>query len=385
MFERTRNLQLSPIKQIELRAACYTNVISLAQGIPSFDTPNCIKKRAENALKRGVVAKYSLSPGLPELRELIELSLAKENIYYDWRQEIIVTAGSIEAITAGLLTITVPGDEVIIPNPTYASYQEIIKLAGCQPIFCPLNENDNWSFNLESLSNKISSKTKAIIIANPNNPTGTVFSREQLIKLGDLAITHNFIIITDEVYKDFIFGQNVFFSLAEMPKYRQNLIRVFSFSKAYAMTGWRVGYLASDQAIISEILKIHDALVTCAPVISQYAAMGALEMGDDEIVKFKKIYQKRKQLICQLLDQQKDFFTYSEPQGAYFVFPRFLKPNLSSWDLCLDLIEKIQVALVHGSAFGPNGEAHLRFNFGRSEKDITEAMARMKIYFQKNS
>ena len=158
-FSRTKDLNLSIIKQIELRGSNYPDVISLAQGIPSFDTPGCIKRRVENALKRGVVAKYSLSPGLPELRELIELSLARDNMYYDWQREILVTAGTIEGITAAILAITAPGDEIIIPEPTYTSYQEVIKLAGCRPVFAPLNEDKGWAFELETYEKLITGKT----------------------------------------------------------------------------------------------------------------------------------------------------------------------------------------------------------------------------------
>jgi aspartate/methionine/tyrosine aminotransferase len=183
MFERTKNLRLSIIKQIELEAAKYPNVVSLAQGIPSFDTPGCIKRRVENALNRGVVARYSLSPGLPELRELIEHSLAQENMYYDWQREIIITAGSIEGITATILALTNPGDEILIPEPTYTSYREVIVLAGCKPIFVPLNEESGWTFELDKYKQLITEKTKAIFYCNPNNPTGTLYSKEQLLGL----------------------------------------------------------------------------------------------------------------------------------------------------------------------------------------------------------
>ncbi|RMD58963.1 aminotransferase class I/II-fold pyridoxal phosphate-dependent enzyme, partial [Candidatus Parcubacteria bacterium] len=217
MFDRVKNLRLSIIKQIELEAAKFPDAVSLAQGIPSFDTPGCIKRRVERALRQGVVAKYSLSPGLPELRELIELRLAKENMFYDWRTEIVVTVGAIEAIAATILALTKPGDEIILPTPTYTSYREVIVLAGCKPVFVPLNEEGGWSFELDKFRAAITPKTKAIFYCNPNNPTGTVYSREQLLGLANLAQKHNLFIITDEVYKDFIYdrGEKIF-SLAEV-------------------------------------------------------------------------------------------------------------------------------------------------------------------------
>lgn len=392
MFERTQNLKLSVIKQMELRAAKFPDVISLAQGIPSFDTPECIKRRAERAMRDGVTARYSLSPGLLELRELIETKLAEENMFYDFEREIIVTAGSIEGITATILALTQPGDEVIIPEPTYTSYREVILLAGCTPVFVPLDEVKGWAFEIEKYEAAITPKTKAIFYCNPNNPTGTIYTKEQLLQLAALAEKYNLYLISDEVYKDFIFESNArIFSLAELPELRKRLIRLFSFSKAYAMTGWRAGYLHSDESIIKEILKVHDSLVTCAPVVSQYAAMGALEMADKDIVRFNRAYRKRRDLICQRLDKLKNVFEYVRPTSAYYVFPkiknndlefgRYDCPDSLSWRFALYLLEKAQVAVVPGVAFGPNGEGHVRLSFGRSEKDINAAFDRLEKLF----
>jgi len=384
MFERTKSIQLSVIKQMELLASRYANVVSLAQGIPSFDTPSAIKRRASRALDDGVVAKYSLSPGLPELRELIELSLANENMFYDWQSEIIVTAGSIEALTATLLTITMPGDEIIIPDPTYTSYREVIRLCGCEPVYAKLDEANGWAFDLTTIKNAISEKTKAIFFCNPNNPTGTVYSKEQLLALAQLAEEHNLYIISDEAYKDFIYDGLTFFSLGQDLKFRKRFIRVFTFSKAFAMTGWRVGYVHSDASIIKEIMKVHDALVTCAPVVSQYAAMGALEMGQEWITLFKKEYAKRRDLICTGLDRLGDKLTYTRPTSAYFVMPKY-QGTKPSFELAVDILAKVKLATVPGSAFGPSGENHLRLSFGRKEEDIIEGMKRLEQYFNSNS
>lgn len=392
MFERTKNLNLSVIKQMELRASKFPDVISLAQGVPNFDTPECIKRRVELALKRGIVAKYSLSPGISELRELIETKLAQDNMFYDWEKEIIITAGSIEGITATILALTNPGDEVIIPQPTYTSYREVITLAGCTPVFVSLNEEKGWAFDLEKFKQAITPKTKAIFYCNPNNPTGTIYSKEQLRGLAQLAEEHDLFLISDEVYKDFLFEpEQKIFSLAEIPELRKRVVRLFSFSKSYAMTGWRVGYLHSDESIVKEILKVHDSLVTCAPVISQYAAMGALEMGDKDLVEMNKEYKNRRDLICKHLDELSHVFSYVRPESAYFVFPKILSDKIDymdndhngslSWKFALNLLEKTKVAVVPGVAFGPNGEDHVRMSFGRSEEDIDKAFGRMKKFF----
>ena len=397
MFNRTKNLQLSVIKQMELRASRYPDVVSLAQGIPGFDTPECIKRRVKLALNRGVVSKYSLSPGLPELRELIELSLARENMFYDWQKEIIVTAGAIEGITAAILAITSQGDEVIIPSPTYTSYREVINLAGCKPVYVPLDEARGWAFDLDKFESAITEKTKAIFYCNPNNPTGTIYTRDQLMGLAKLAEKHNLFIICDEVYKDFIFANTNeveppsggstssarFFSLAEAPELRKRVIRIFSFSKPYAMTGWRVGYLHSDESIVREILKVHDSLVTCAPVISQYAAMGALEMGESDLEKFVKDFKENRDFACSRLDKLNHIFSYAKPNSAYYVFPKMRTDAKDSWKFALELLDKTQVAVVPGVAFGPNGEGHIRINFGRSKEDVGRAFDRMEALFAK--
>lgn len=382
MYNRIKNLQLSVIKQIEMRAAEYSDVISLAQGIPSFDTPAYIKKYVIKVMKTKAPAKYSLSPGLPELRNKIEISLAKENMFYDWQKEIIVTVGAIEAITAAIFTISQPGDEIILPSPNYVSHKEVVSLAGCAPVFAPLNEAKGWSLELKEFEKAITPKTKAILFCNPNNPTGTIYSREQLMGLAELAKKHNLFIISDEVYKDFVYDTDgKIFSLAEMPEIRQRVIRIFSFSKSYAMTGWRVGFIHSDASVINEILKVHDCLVTCAPVISQYAAIGALEMGERDVANFKKHYQRRRDLICSRLDRLNKFLRYVKPNSSYYVFPKVLNCQ-DSFTLALEILDKVRVAVVPGVAFGYNGEGHIRLNFGRTEKQINMAFDRLDKFFK---
>ncbi len=455
MFVRTKNIKLSAIKQMEILASKIPDVVSLAQGIPSFDTPEIIKKAAIKALNRGVVAKYSLTYGLPELRETIEQKLAEENMYYDFEKEIIATAGSIEAITASLISIIDnKRNEVILFSPSYVSYPGAVKVAGGKPIFVNLIEQSDWRINFKNLAKKITNRTAAIIICNPNNPTGTIFPKEDLLKIAELVWKKKIFIICDEVYKDFIYDSAFlsdgtgrpsapaadggldsraadsslslgdqarqrsetfrttgrqspsfsgrFFSLAQIPELRKIVIRVFSLSKTYAMTGWRIGFLHSDEENVSEILKVHDSLVTCAPVISQYAAMAALDFADKEIEEFRQKYQERRDLICQHLDDLPELFSYQKPQGSYFVFPKITRNyadkhaelrgksqrqsalslrKSASWSFAMSLLNKAHVAVVPGLAFGPSGEGHIRMSFGRSEKDINEAMKRIKNYF----
>ena len=393
---------------MEIRSSRIPDVVSLAQGIPSFDTPECIKRKAIEAIQEGKVARYSLSPGLLELREAIEYNLAKRNIFYDFEKEIIVTAGSIEAITATFLAILEPGDEVLIPDPTYTSYQPAIKTARGVPVFVPLSERDGWSFDIEELKKRITDRTKAILFCNPNNPTGTIYSRNQLMQIAELAETHDLFVLSDEVYKDFIYSDNIeYFTLAQFSEFRKRFVYIFSFSKAYAMTGWRIAYLATDAKLAEKILAIHDAMVTCAPVISQWAALAALELANEDIATFKRIFKARRKAICNKLDEMSEFIEYEKPSSAYFVFPRLKKGCIKaycsyenknpirsndlkrhqkqsvSWRFSLKLLEDCKVAVVPGVAFGPTGEDHVRLCFGRKRKNIIEALARMRKFFAK--
>jgi aminotransferase len=377
---RSQGLQLSPIKKMELLASKIPGVISLAQGIPSFETPEIVKERVIEAILENKTSKYSLAPGLSQLREIVEEKLAQDKMFYDYEKEIIITCGAIEAIAATLLTILEVGDEVIIPSPTYTTYQEVLKLAGGRPIFLNLDEENFWSFDLEKFKKLINPKTKAILFCNPNNPTGTIYAKDQLLGVGELAEKHNLFVISDEVYKDFIYRENYsFFSLAQIPELRERIIRIFSFSKAYAMTGWRIGFLHTDKKLAQEILKVHDCLVTCAPVVSQYAAIAAFEKADNFIKTNFNSYLIRRDLICQRLDRLNKIFSYYKPESAYFVFPKINETD--SWQFALKLLEQAKVAVVPGVAFGPNGEGHIRLAFGVSSEIINEAFDRLEKYF----
>lgn len=373
---------------MELAASRIPGVVSLAQGIPSFDTPDPIKEFVQQKIAEGACAKYSLTSGLPQLRELIAESLLGEGMHYDPDTEIIVSCGSIEAIAASLFALTEPGDEVILPSPSYASYQEVVRLAGCTPRFAALREEKNFAFDLEAFEACISARTRLILYCNPNNPTGTVFSRQETQALVSLAEEHNVFLLIDEAYKDFVYTAEPYFSPAQLSAARHRVIRVFTFSKAYGMTGWRVGYVHTDARYAREILKVHDALVTCAPVVSQYAAIAALEYGGQHIVQFRRAFKARRDRTLEHLDNLSHIFDYQKPEGSYFVFPRLKDTVRWAHDSChlsQDILEQAKVALVPGVAFGPSGEAHIRINFGRDLADIDTAFERLSAYFQRSA
>ncbi|MFA5954506.1 MAG: pyridoxal phosphate-dependent aminotransferase [Patescibacteria group bacterium] len=383
-----KTVELSKIKQIELLASARPDTVSLAQGIPSFDTPDEVKRFAIRAIEDGRVAKYSLAPGLIELREAIEESLIKDSMHYDSEEEIIVTAGSIEAISATMLALLQSGDEVILFSPSYVSYRQSILLAKAKPVYVPLDEEHEWSINFEALLAALTSNTRVILICNPNNPTGSIFKKDDLLKIAQIAESRNLFVVLDEVYKDFIYDNRTFYSLATESKYRDRVIRVYSFSKAYAMTGWRIGYLHTSKELARRILAVHDGLVTCAPVVSQYAALGALTLPAASWQVYLGEYKARRDLLASYLDKIVGL-TYTMPTASYFFFPKINRNVVNNYadseTFALQMLSIAGVATVPGSAFGPSGEDHLRLSFGRDRETISKGMERMMTFFKSHA
>lgn len=378
------DFELSPIKQIELAASRIPDVVSLAQGIPSFDTPEPIKRYIIQKIEDGSCAKYSLSPGLTELRELIAESLLADGMRYDPDGEIIVTCGAIEAVSATLLTFMEEGDEVLMASPTYVSYSAAIRMAGATPRFFALNEDANFDLDTDAIARAITRRTRAILLCNPNNPTGTVYSPAETERMMALAERHDLLVISDDVYKDFLYTDETPGNPAKLAAHRDRVVRICSFSKAYGMTGWRVGFLHTARARAEAILAVHDALVTCAPVASQYGAIAALQQGDRFLEGFRDEFRQRRARIIERLDALPQVFDYQTPNASYFAFPR-VKDTVplarDSRRLAHDILERAHVALVPGVAFGPTGESHLRFCYARDRNDIDRAFDRLTDYF----
>jgi len=382
------NFQLSPIKAMELAASRIPGAISLAQGIPSFATPLAIRDYVKEKIDSGACDKYSLTTGLSEFREEVALALNQDGLNYDPETEIIATCGAAEGISAAIMGLTSPGDEVIIPSPTYASYLGSVGLAKCEPRFIALDEDNNFNFDIESLKNSLSKKTKVILLCSPNNPTGTLFSEANLREVTKLALERGIYLVIDEVYKDFYYVDHPHFTPASIPEARSHVVRVCSFSKAFAMTGWRVGFMHSAAATIQRILKYHDAMVTCAPVVSQYAAIAALRFGAESVRGFQAEFRRRRDYTIERLDKLSNVLDYQVPKATYFVFPRIKQSVLfseNSQRLAYDILEKAKLALVPGSAFGPAGESHLRISFGRDMHDLQEGFNRLEHYFSKST
>ncbi|MFH1565521.1 MAG: pyridoxal phosphate-dependent aminotransferase [bacterium] len=383
MSDRVKNIIMSPIKEMMVLAAEKENTVSLAQGIPSMDTPQHIKDAACAAIQGSVAGKYCLLYGIKELREELAKRLREQrNADIEPLKEICITAGAMESLAAIALTIINSNDEVILLSPVYSPMIEHVRLCGGKPVFIDLKEEEGWGIDLEKLEKAITEKTKAIIFSNPMNPTGAVLSEEELKQIAELVIKNNIFIISDETYNFLVYDGLPYFSLLSMPELKNNLISIGSFSKNYAMTGYRCGYVVAEEGIINQMAKIHDALVVCGPVVSQFAALAALKGPQDCAREMKEDMQAKRDLMCARLDKLSSVFSYAKPKGAYYIMAKILKPNVgNSFDFAIDLLNNTGVVTVPGGAFGPLGEKYLRFSFGGSREVINEAFDRMEKYF----
>jgi aminotransferase len=385
--KRVAQITVSAIKQMPVLASKVEGCISLGQGIPSFATPPFIREAVIEALRQNdAIGKYSLQPGLPALKEAIARRFQQiKGIAVNPEKEVFISCGAMEAIAAGIATIIERGDEVLIPSPNYSSHIEQVLFAEGIPVFVPLIEEAGWKLDIEGFRNAITKKTKAILVCNPMNPTGAVFSEKELRALAEIALERNLFVVADEAYDFLVYDGRPHFSLASVPELKKNLLACYSFSKMYCMTGWRVGYMIASDRIIDQVLKVHDAFAICAPTISQYAALAGLKAtngkdgeGDKFVRELISALALRREIACSRLDKLPHLFRYEKPKGAYYVFPRIRTPGSSSVDLSLKLLYEAKVITVPGSGFGPTGEGHIRLSFGATETEIEKAFDRIE-------
>lgn len=381
--QRVRNIAPSATKEMALIAADINGCVSLGQGIPSFATPPHIVE----AVRRILVddpdsGKYSLQTGMPALRSRIaKYLLAEKNIDVDPKSEICVTVGGMEALLATILTVVDQGDEVILPSPTYASYIEQILLAGGIPKFVPLT--DSWALDLEAINQAVTPRTRAIMLCNPGNPTGTVFPDGEIIALCRLAVANNFVIITDEAYDYMVYEGQMPLSPLCIEEFRNNVISIYSLSKKYALTGWRVGWVAATRQWMEQIMKVHDATAICAPTPSQFAALAALDGDQSCVDEMREELVKRKNLCCARLDKLSRYFSYVPPRGAFYVMAKYLFSEASSQEVATRILEEAKVITIPGGSFGEGGENHLRISFGGELHVIDEAFDRIEQWLEK--
>ena len=382
MFDKTKDIQFSPIKRIQAEAE-ERGAISLAQGIPRFLPPLGVRRAAIAAIEEGKADFYGPPQGILELRQQIsEWHLAAEKEFYDPHQEILITAGALQGLSATLATLISPGEEILIPSPSYFPFLNLPKVLGIRPVFVPL-EPPHWHLRIADLRKAITPKTRGIILCHPNNPTGTVYTREELRVIGELAREHNLWIFVDEVYRFFVDDPQAYVNLGQFKEVRDRLIRLMSFSKAYSLSGWRVGYLLAAAPVAREILKTHEMMVTSsASLPAQYAAREALVNFPDLPDRFNEILKSRRERMLKRLNKLSDFFEVSRPEGAYYFFIK-IKGDADDNAFAEKLLRDAGVAVVPGSTFGPGGEGYLRFSFAAKEGEIEEAFDRMERYFGK--
>lgn len=383
--ERVAGIPKSAIHEMTRLSKEIEDVAFLSWARPTSDTPEHIKEAAISAIKDGLVGGYSETSGLLPLREEIAAKLKSFNDIAADPSEVIVTVGAIEGLSAAVMAIIDPGDEVILPTPTYSTHIRQVDIASGKPVLVPTVESEGFALDIEGIKKAITPRTKAVLYCNPSNPTGTVFPEDQLRQLAEIALENDLVVITDEAYEYFVFDDNKHFSIGSIPEMRKNVVSCYTFTKTYAMTGWRIGYLHADKELIPQIAKAHIPFAICAPVVSQYAALAALRGSQSCVTDFGAHYLKTRNLMCERLDNMNGVFEYWKPGGSYLMFPKILEEDGSkdSISFCVKLLREAKVSTTPGIAFGPTGEGHLRLSFCVSEDEINKAFDRMEVYFGK--
>jgi len=385
--QRVQQIPASGIRKFFDLLASMNGVISLGVGEPDFVTPWAIRDAAIHTIQRGlpeeeVLTHYTSNYGLMELRRAIARHLEKlYRVSYDPTQEILVTVGVSEAMDLAMRALLDPGDEVLVPEPTYVAYNPCVILAGGKPVGVPTYVEHDFRLQAADIERRITPKTKALVLGYPNNPTGAVLSSEDMQGIADVAHRHDLIVISDEIYDQLVYdGEHTCFtSLTGM---RERTVLLGGFSKAYAMTGWRIGYATGPAQIIEAMMKVHQYVAMCAPTISQYAAIEALTSGDGEVQRMREQYNYRRQYMVASFNQMGlDCF---EPKGAFYTFPSIRATGMTSEDFAECLLREEQVAVVPGSAFGASGEGFVRACYAASLDQIKDAMERMARFTAKH-
>lgn len=356
------------------------DAISLGVGEPDFDTPWHIREEGIYSLERGRTF-YTSNAGLKELKEEIAAYLDRRfDLTYDPGHEIVVTIGGSEAIDAAFRAMLNPGDEVLLPQPSYVSYEPCIVLADGVPVPIALREEDGFKLTKELLLGAITDKTKILVMPFPNNPTGAIMTKEDLEEIVDVIIEKDLFVISDEIYSELTYGSN-HVSIASFSGMKERTIVINGFSKSYAMTGWRLGYACGPRVIMEQILKIHQYAIMCAPTTSQYAAVSALKKGDADVERMRTAYNQRRNYLMRRFDKMG--LQCFEPFGAFYVFPSIKEFGLTSEEFATRLLQQEKVAVVPGTAFGTSGEGYVRISYAYSIEDLKEALERVEHFINR--
>jgi aminotransferase len=348
--------------------------ISLGVGEPDFATPWHIREAAIYSLEKGYTM-YTSNLGIPELRQELSRYLKKSHgLDYDPNAELLITVGVSEGLDLACRAILDPDDEVIMPDPHYVAYDSCVILAGGKPIFVPTSEKNNFEISAADIEAQINDKTKAIMLGYPANPTGAVMPRDKLEQVAEVARRHNLLIISDEIYASLVYGVE-HTCIATLPRMKESTILLGGFSKAYAMTGWRLGYAAASKEVIEAMFKIHQYSIMCAPTMAQVAAIEALTSGEDDVANMVEDYNRRRLFMVKGLN--KIGLHCFEPKGAFYAFPSIKSTGMTSEEFAEKLLMEEKVAVVPGTAFGQCGEGYVRCCYATSLEDIEEALSRM--------
>ena len=356
------------------------DVISLGVGEPDFDTPWHIRDEGIFALEKGKTF-YTSNSGLKELRqEIVNYIKRTQNIDYNPNDEVIVTVGGSEAIDIGIRALVNDGDEVIIPQPSYVSYEPCAILANAKPVIINLKAENEFRLKPEELLNAISDKTKILILPFPNNPTGSIMDKADLEAIAKIIIEKDIYVMSDEIYSELSYKEK-HVSIASLPEMKERTILINGFSKAYAMTGWRLGYACAPKEIIKQMTKIHQFAIMCAPTTSQYAAVEALKNGDEDVAMMRQEYNQRRRFLLNAFKEMN--IPCFEPYGAFYVFPCIKEFGMTSEEFATRLLQEEKVATVPGTAFGDSGEGHLRISYAYSLDNLKKAMERLKCFVER--
>ena len=380
LSEKIVNIAPSGIRKFFDIVTEMEDAISLGVGEPDFDTPWFIRDEGIYSLEQGRTF-YTSNAGLKELKEEICRYLKRRmNLTYDPDKETIVTVGGSEAIDIGLRCVLNPGDEVLIPQPSFVSYLPCTVMADGVPVPVELKEENQFKLTRADLEAHLSPKSKVLILPFPNNPTGAIMTKEDLADIVDLIIENDLIVMTDEIYAELSYhGDHV--SIAEFPGMKERTILINGFSKSYAMTGWRLGYACGPANIIEQMIKMHQFVIMCAPTTSQYAAVEALKNGDEEVAKMREAYdQRRRFLIHEFREMDLKCF---EPFGAFYIFPCIKEFGMTSDEFATRFLQEEKVAVVPGTAFGDCGEGYLRISYAYSLENLKIAIGRLRSFIER--
>lgn len=379
--DKAASLQPSGIRKFFDIVAEMDDVISLGVGEPDFDTPWHIRDEGIYSLEKGRTF-YTSNSGLKELRMEIAAYLQRtQGLEYHYLSQIFVTVGGSEAIDLAMRAMINPGDEVLIPQPSYVSYEPCVVMADGKSVVIELKEENQFRLTPEELEAAITPKTKILVMPFPNNPTGAIMEREDLEKLVPIIEKHDLFVVSDEIYGELTYGGKKHVSIAALPGMQERTILINGFSKAYAMTGWRLGYACGPKEVIGQMVKIHQYCIMCAPTTSQYAAVEALRNGDEDVRRMRESYDERRRFVLFTLKEMG--LPCFEPEGAFYVFPCIREFGMTSDEFATNLLKEEKVAIVPGTAFGDCGEGYLRISYAYSIESLKKALKRLENYVRK--